>query len=75
VVFADFAHAHPELGYAGSADSWVRFQRNYGERLEALDVIRRTPVRMIADTDRFEEAVFELLTRSKVDDDHTPAAA
>lgn len=64
-VWRDFTRAHPELGYIGNVDSWMYFKRRYGEHLKALDILRQTGARraMIADVDRFEREVFDLLTR------------
>ncbi|HEY3597199.1 MAG TPA: hypothetical protein VGL08_06770 [Paraburkholderia sp.] len=76
-VWQDFAHAHPELGYVGNANSWIYFQRRHGERLKALDIIRQTGARraMIADITRFEPVVFDLLTRGSVSEEATTATA
>ncbi|CAG4905660.1 hypothetical protein [Paraburkholderia saeva] len=77
-VWRAFAQAHPELGYSGSANSWVHFQRRYGQRLMEIDVIRQPggPRRgMIADTDRFEVVAFALLTTGALPAETTTAAA
>ncbi|EEA04220.1 hypothetical protein BH160DRAFT_0393 [Burkholderia sp. H160] len=73
----DFARAHPELGYDGGANSWIHFQRRHGDRLKSLDVIRQTGPRrpMIADTERFEPVVFDLLTLGELPEQSTTVAA
>jgi hypothetical protein len=76
-VWQDFTHAHPELGYSGNANSWIHFQRRHGKRLKELDVIRQTGARraMIADVDRFERVVFDMLTHGEPSDEHSTAVA
>lgn len=76
-VWRAFAEAHPELGYVGNANSWIHFQRRHGERLKELGVIRQTGARrtMIADTERFERIVFDLLTLGDVSEESQTATA
>jgi hypothetical protein len=64
IVWQEFTRAHPELGRVGTANSWIHFQRRYAKLLIELGVIRVTGVRgtMIADIERFESVVFDLLT-------------
>ena len=67
-VWRDFTRAHPELGYDGGPNSWIHFQRRHGQHLKGLDVVRQTGAHrpMIADTDRFERIVFDLLTLGRI---------
>lgn len=67
-AWIDFARAHPEFGVRPTGNSWVHFQRRYATKLIEADVIRRIAYRgrMLADTARFDEAVFNLLTTGDV---------
>ncbi len=63
-AWKSFAQTHPEFGVRGTDNSWIHFQRTHAEKLVEADVIRRIAYRgrMLADTSRFEEATFNLLT-------------
>jgi hypothetical protein len=67
-VFAAFIKAHPELGLKDSPVTYRNFSYRYGRLLCENDVLRkpfglRSPA--IADTNRFDQFVFELLTKNK----------
>jgi hypothetical protein len=64
-----FAKNHPEIGCKPTENSWVHFQRTHAERLVEADVIRRIAYRrrMLADTQRFDEATFNLLTTGSIE--------
>lgn len=68
-VWLDFARTHPEFGIRATNNSWVHFQRTHAKALLEADVIRRIAYRgrMLADTTRFEEATFNLLTTGSVE--------
>lgn len=63
-----FARKHPEFGCRPTESSWIYFQRTHAQALIEADVIRRIAYRgrMLADTERFEEATFNLLTTGSV---------
>ncbi len=63
-AWKSFAQTHPEFGVRGTDNSWIHFQRTHAQKLVEADVIRRIAYRgrMLADTDRFEQATFNLLT-------------
>ncbi|MEC3769050.1 hypothetical protein [Cupriavidus sp. SS-3] len=68
---------HPELNMSGTLDSWFHFNTRHGPRLRELDILRKVPGNRgtIADSERFEQAAFELLTRGTVEDDREPTPA
>lgn len=63
-AYREFAESHPEFGIKGNGNSWIHFQRTHAPRLIEAGVLRRAAFRnrMIADTERFEGAVFDLLS-------------
>lgn len=65
-----FAKDHPEFGARPTENGWIHFQRTHAPKLIEADVIRRIAYRrrMLADTERFEQATFNLLTTGRVDD-------
>ena len=74
-VFAAFIHAHPELGLKDTSVTFRNFCSRYGRRLCDLDVLRkpfglRSPA--IADVTRFDQIVFDLLTKKKVTEKFLP---
>lgn len=73
-AWKEFARNHPEFGARPTENSWVHFQRTHAAKLIEADVVRRIAFRgrMLADTRRFELAVFNLLTLGNVDG-HVPA--
>lgn len=64
-----FANTHPEFGCRPTENSWIYFQRTHAQRLIDADVIRRVAYRrrMLADTARFEQATFNLLTTGNIE--------
>ncbi len=65
-VFAAFIKAHPELGLKDSPVTYRNFCYRYGHLLCEIDVLRkpfglRSPA--IADIDRFDAVVFDLITK------------
>lgn len=71
-AWIEFAKAHPEFGVKPTGNSWIHFQRTHAEKLIEADVIRRIAYRgrMLADTTRFEQATFNLLTTGTVEGRH-----
>lgn len=67
-AWKEFARTHPEFGARPTDNSWIHFQRTHAEKLIEADVIRRSVYRgrMLADTSRFELAVFNLLSTGSV---------
>lgn len=67
-AWKDFAKKHPEFGIRPTENSWVHFQRTHAHALIEVDVIRRIAYRgrMLANTERFEGATFNLLTTGNV---------
>ena len=65
----DFVRSHPEFGARPTDNSWIHFQRTHAQTLIEADVIRRIAYRgrMLADSSRFEEATFNLLTTGNVE--------
>ena len=68
-VFSAFINAHPELGLKDTPVTFRNFRFRYGKTLCEVDVLRkpfglRSPA--IADADRFDQVVFEMLTKAKV---------
>lgn len=68
-AWRQFAKNHPELGIRPTGNSWVHFQRTHAKTLIAADVIRRSAFRgrMLADSTRFDQATFNLLTTGSVE--------
>ena len=68
-AWKSFAQAHPEFGVRGTDNSWIHFQRTHAQKLVDADVIRRIAYRgrMLADSSRFEEATFNLLTTGSIE--------
>ena len=68
-AWRDFAKHHPEFGVRPTENSWIHFQRTHAQSLIDADVMRRLRWRgrMIADTRRFEVAVFNLLSTGSVE--------
>lgn len=66
-AWLNFCEAHPELGFKSTPSSWAYFRRIRANRLIESGVIRRVSQRrrLIADSQRFDAEVFELLTKSK----------
>ncbi|MBK7813862.1 MAG: hypothetical protein IPJ52_05865 [Rhodocyclaceae bacterium] len=64
-----FCEQHPGIGARGNENSWIHFQRIHAQKLVDADVIRRVAFRgrMLADSTRFEVAVFNLLTLGNVE--------
>ena len=64
-----FVKNHPEFGAKPTVNSWLYFQRTHASALVAADVIRRIAYRgrMLADSTRFEQATFNLLTTGNVE--------
>ena len=64
-----FVRNHPEFGVKPTESSWIHFQRTHAKALVDVDVIRRIAYRgrMLADTARFEDATFNLLTTGSVE--------
>lgn len=64
-AWLNFCEAHPELGFKCTPSSWAYFRRIRAGRLIESGVIRRVSQRrrLIADSQRFDIEVFELLTR------------
>jgi hypothetical protein len=72
VVFSAFINAHPELGLRNTPITFRNFCSRYGRLLCELDVLRkpfglRSPA--IADATRFDQIVFELLTKKTAAED------
>lgn len=67
-AWKSFAKNHPEFGCRPTENSWIYFQRTHADKLIEADVIRRIAYRrrMLADTEKFEEATFNLLTTGSV---------
>lgn len=74
-VWIDFVKKHPEFGARPTENSWIHFQRTHARKLIEADVIRRIAYRgrMLADTNRFEVATFNLLTTGSVQGREGPA--
>lgn len=68
-AWKNFAESHPEFGCRPTENSWIYFQRTHAQRLIDADVIRRVAYRrrMLADTSRFNQATFNLLTTGSID--------
>jgi hypothetical protein len=68
-AWIEFARNHPEFGVKPTINSWIHFQRTHAASLIQADVIRRIAFRgrMLADTTRFEQATFNLLTTGHVE--------
>ena len=64
-----FAQQHPEFSIRPTDASWVHFQRTHGQKLIKVDVLRQAAFRgrMLADSKRFETAVFNLLSTGRVE--------
>lgn len=69
-AWLQFAKEHPAFGVKPTPASWVYFQRTHAKKLIEADVIRRIAYRgrMLADSSRFEQATFELLTTGSIGD-------
>lgn len=74
-AWIQFAKDHPEFGVKPTQNSWIHFQRRHAQSLIEADVIRRIAYRgrMLANTERFEVATFNLLTTGDVNGTHSVA--
>lgn len=71
-VFSAFIKVHPELGLKDTPVTFRNFCFRYGRTLCEIDVLRkpfglRSPA--IADAKRFDQVVFELLTKKQLSND------
>lgn len=72
-AWQDFARRHPEFGIRPTENSWIHFSRTHAEKLIEHDVVRRSAFRkrLLANSERFESSVFNLLTTGAVEGRHT----
>ena len=71
LVFSAFISAHPELGLRDTPITFRNFCYRHGAYLRSLDVMRKPcGLRSVAicDADRFDQVVFDLLSRREFDD-------
>lgn len=68
-AWRSFATRHPEFGIRPTANSFIHFNRTHGAKLIAVDAMRKAAFRgrLIADSARFDVAVFNLLSTGAVD--------
>ncbi len=68
-AWKSFTKAYPVFGARPTENSWIHFQRTHAQKLIEADVIRRVAFRgrMLADSTRFEQATFNLLTTGSVE--------
>lgn len=68
-AWKSFAKNHPEFGAKPTEASWIHFSRTHAKTLIEADVIRRAAFRgrMLANSDLFEQATFNLLTTGNVE--------
>ena len=68
LVLRQFVEAHPELGLIFSENTYHNFTRRHARKLMSMGVMRRAYSRApyTADTRKFDEAAYELVSRGMV---------
>jgi hypothetical protein len=70
LVFSAFISAHPELGLKDTPITFRNFCYRHGAYLRSQDVMRKpSGLRSVAifDADKFDQVVFDLLSRREID--------